>query len=384
MRNQGTVRVGAVLFAFGLSACAGSQALNAVPVGESGATISALPGARHSNGATTLAITLPPIQPKGVAIDWVSLPNSLSSATESVSGTIGKKPFGPIALSSSQSNCQTSNAGLVCTVTVPAASGGDVVIDVATYGKKTGANDQLATGTVTQSIFRGQSNAVKPAMVGIARSFGVSAQQRTLTQGFVVNDRLAIYGVDAADHPIPSNSIVNADGAVEKTFEIGFSGPVNVPKREHKCDRRAKECRSWGYVDSFVYDGLQSGTETITVSTKGFPDAIESAKVVPGTSIVAPLLTRGTIGGQPKTLRFISEFQLDANGNVAPSRTFLPNFAPSYGEDSKGNFWGRRHASFESWDNPGDGSSRSGLQAGFCRYQGPLVRGERGSSMHAE
>jgi hypothetical protein len=45
------MRVGALLFAFGLSACASSHVLNAVPAGESGAAVAALPGSRTSNAA---------------------------------------------------------------------------------------------------------------------------------------------------------------------------------------------------------------------------------------------------------------------------------------------------------------------------------------------
>jgi hypothetical protein len=351
MSNQPMVRLGAVLLAFSLSACSGNQAINALPASGSSASVVAPAAARLPNGATALAITLPPIQPKGSAIDWSALPNSLSSATESVSGTIGKKAFGPIALSSSESSCQTSSTGLVCTVTVNAAAGTNVPVDIATYGKKTGTNDKLAIGTTTLSIFKGQSNVVKPAMSGIARSIGMSPQQTSLTQGFVANDRLAIYGVDAAKHAIPSSSIVDASGAVQKKFDIAFSGPVSVPKSTHGCRRSEAQC--WGYVRSFVYDGLQSGTETIVVSVKGFPDATESVNVLPGTATLAPLLTQGSLtvpslvpDGQPKVLSFISEFALDATGNVAPTRTFIQGFAPSYGEDSKGNFWeGATHLS---------------------------------------
>jgi len=370
MRNQPIARFGAAVFALGLSACAGNQGSSALPVSNN-PSAAMLPSAaepaagRLPHGATSLAITLPPIQPKGTAIDWAALPNSLSSGTELVAGTIGKKPFGPIALSSSQSNCQTSSAGLVCTVTVDASPGTNVPVELATYAKKTGVNDELATGAVTLSIFKG-SNVTKPAMTGIARSFGVKAQRTTLPQGFVNHDRLAIYGVDASKSAIPSNAIVSADGAVQKNFEIAFSGPVDKAKSAHDCTRTATTC--WGEVTPFLYDGLKSGTETITVSVKGFPDATEGVKVLPGTATAATLLTQGTFtvaplepNGKPQVISFISEFPLDASGNVAPARTFMPGYAPSYGEDASGNFWvGATHLS-----NRGAVLGTVALPAGF-------------------
>jgi hypothetical protein len=347
MRNQPAVRIGILLSALGASACSGNQASNALLPDASSPSVSVAAAIRKPNGSTTLAITLPPIQPKDVAIDWTSLPNSLSSATDSIAGTIGKKSFGPIALTSSQSNCQPSGAGLVCTVTVPTAPGDNVPVQIATYEKKIRAGDQLATGTVTLSIFKAQKNVAKPAMYGIARGIGMSAQQNTLTQGFVAYDRLAVYGIDAAKRPIPSyNSVVNAAGALQTKFEIELSGPVKVAKYLHACGRNQNRC--WGYVEAFIYNGLRSGTETITVTKKGFADATQAVNVLPGSQTVAPLLTRGTftVPGLSETLAFVSEFPLDANGNIAPTRTFMPGDAPSYGEDANGDFWvGATHLS---------------------------------------
>jgi hypothetical protein len=335
MRNQPAARFGALFLALGLSACAGGQANNALPANGSSALASTPVAMHHPNGATTLAITLPPIQPKNVAIDWSSHPNALSSATRSVAVTIAKKTFGPIALSSAQASCQTSTAGRVCTVTIDAAARNNASISVATYAKKAGAADELAAGTMTVSIFKGQTNLAKPSMYGIVRSYAVKPQQSTLTQGFAAGDPLTIYGVDAAGTAIPGSMLVSADGKFIKKFNLKFSGPTVQPSHLHLC------C---GIAATFVYDGVQNGTETITASAKGDASATGSGTVtiLPGTTVSAQLLTRGTstIPGTSGVLSFIEEFPLTADGNVAPTRTFLPPWPYNFfGEDANGDVW---------------------------------------------
>jgi hypothetical protein len=331
--------------AIALGACSHSGATGALPPASDGASAvsPAVASASQSHGATTVAITLPPIHPKGQPIDWSEVPNQLSSATQSVSGTIGKQAFGPIALSSSQSSCTTGKSGTVCTVTIDAKPASNVPILVRTFGKKTtDVAVALASGTSTQSIFKGQSNAISPTMFGVAHRFAVQPLQKTLTQGFAAPDRLAIYGVDAASTAIPSCSLLNADLTPLTKYEVSFAGPTpQVKYQQQTC----------GLVATFTYDGVGTGTETITAKAKSGTEGSGTVVVTPGTTTLATLLTVGqsTIPQSTAMLTFVEEFRLTANGNVAPIRTMIPNYGRGifdgggvgsyFGEDAKGNFW---------------------------------------------
>jgi len=292
--------------------------------------------AERAIAGTSVTIQLPTIQPKGVPIDWASSPNLLSAATLSASGTIGRKTFGPIALSAAQHGCQSTVAGLACSVTFSAAAGRNVPLHVSTYA---GSNTRtsLATGTTYFNVFANQNNVIKPTMYGIAQNFGIRAQTDTLTQGFAARDQLRVYGIDAAKRPIPSSAIVNPSGVfVGRRLSIEYAGVVDQAPRQHPC------C---GNIATFTYNGLNAGAETLTVRVKGYPAASTTLDVVSGSTTPATLLTTGALPKSPPAdgpLPVIAEFALNASGNVAPARTFIPPVGgsyPAFGEDLQGDFW---------------------------------------------
>ncbi|HTA40602.1 MAG TPA: hypothetical protein VK760_16080 [Candidatus Acidoferrales bacterium] len=342
MRNQANAYLGAAVFALGLSACGGIQGSNALPAAGGNSPMAAqsarasVAGKRDADGATTLAITLPPIQPKNRAIDWSSKPKLLSSATQSVAVKIGKTPYGPIKLSSSQSTCQPSSAGRVCTITISTSPRTNAAIALATYGVKTDTADALALGTITQSIFKGQTNVVQPAMSAIVRSYAVQPEHATLTQGFVAGDRLTIYGLDAAGAAIPSNVLVNAAGKGRPKYQVHFSGPVTGGFGAPRA--------CCGTATTFIYDGVLAGNETITATAYQEKTIAGSATVTidPGSAVSARLLTIGIarfpLWSSPVGL--VSAFSLTASGNVAPARTFIPSSGLNiFGENTHGDFW---------------------------------------------
>lgn len=307
------------------------------------------PAAQAPRHVATLVIALPPVRAARAPIDWST--NTLSSATTSATVTVGDKRVGPIALSAANKHCVTETAGLTCTLFAPAKPGQSKNIFVETYAS--GVSLPLARGETTANVYPG-SDVITIEMAGVARKLKVRAAVKTLTHGQYLLDKIYVDAIDAAHAVIPSVNRVDSEGH-SFTIDLQYSGFSNG-------------MTEWGYyyyfpfgdlVNAFAYDGIGSGTETVTaVPTQRYgakadvPPAKTTLTVVAGSTSLAPLMFGEFVQTQtPYGIATLAQFALNgsSSGSSAPVRQFVNSYFtrndsgtttwPVYGEDARGNFW---------------------------------------------
>lgn len=292
-----------------------------------------------NSGATMLAVALPAIHPARSPIDWASKPNLLSSATRSISGSIGTRKFGPIVLSPSQPFCQIDGPGLACTLEISAVPGPAQKLHLVTYATSNGKGPVLAVGTSTLSVHRGRNN-VEPVLFGLAQHIAVRPQADVVRQGSWQPEPLVIYGIDAAKATIPAVSVLNRHGAATvDAVTVRLSGFLNATARAPSGEPLTC-CGIAGPV--FAYDGLHTGRETFTARAPGYPSYSTHLTVLPGSSVPATIVLASTYADDPGSsyIDFVEQFAANASGNAMPVRSFVPPASGKLGgEDSDGNVW---------------------------------------------
>jgi hypothetical protein len=323
-----TLAVGAIL-----AACNAKMVMAPLPGGVEQSSSNA---SKVAHGASTLTIALPAIEPSGVPYPWTATapPLWLSPSTASISGTVGKRRFGPIPLGKGASACATPAPGipLQCSITVSAPRGPNVSLTMTTYASAT-STKPLASGSQRVQIFPG-SNDVTATIAGIAQKIVSRLMPDSLRQGQYSNHPLVAYGVDAAGQIIPGQI---ANGAA---IDVHLSGLVDQNINQ-TCDdyNYCNQLYCCGVVTLFAYNGLATGTETFkTTSTIGYNSTSTRVVVRPGNTQFATLLA----GTDSQTGYLNLQFAMGSSGNAAPVRSIglLPATAQElYGEDSAGDYW---------------------------------------------
>ena len=274
-------------------------------------------------GAATVTLTLPAVVPAGRSIDWASKPNLLSSATRSVSGSLGRHAFGPIALRPSQHGCRAASAGLVCTIALSARAGQNQHLRIATYATTNGTGAVLAAATVSLDLVAGR-NDVQPPVYGLAQRIAVRPSSNLVHQGSWQPTQLVIYGIDAAKAPIPSVTVLNQTGSAQVgDVAVTLSGFLNASVNAPDGTPLAC-CGIAGPI--FAYDGLAYGPRNLhraSLRLSAFFDAPDGT---------AGFERAGDDRGRQHLRRFVDlgfidfteEFASNARGNAAPVRAFIP------------------------------------------------------------
>ena len=307
-------------------------------------TMSPLPGtieqpASHpslvAHGAPTLTIALPAIEPSGVPYPWTSTPGPLwlSPATASISGSVGKRHFGPIPLGNGAAACATPSPDvpLQCSITVSAPRGKNVLVTTTTYASAT-STKPLATGSQRVQIFPG-SNYATASISGVAQKIVSRLMPGQLRQGQYSNNPVVAYGIDAAGGVIPGQ-IAN-----KAAIDVHLTGFVNQNIDQVCGDDYCSQLYCCGVVTNFAYNGLATGRETFrTTSTISYNSTSTKVVVRPGNTKLATLL----VGTYSQTGYLNLQFVMGSSGNVSPVRAIgLPSETASelYGEDAAGDYW---------------------------------------------
>jgi hypothetical protein len=334
--------VALAIIAAGLCACSGTS------LPDRGASAVSLPPESHANvgtGRGRLRLVLPPIANFRAPIPWASSPAWLSSATQAAQFIVNGKVHG-VVLSAASPDCVTSPSGLMCTFSARVPAGSNVPISVRTYASANFGGRPLAQGALVQNIYANQTTTYDVPMSGIARRIGVLTQDRTFTLGQATAEPIIAVGFDASKRVIPSTNVVDSKGNALPPFTVTYSGFANGTLSENYGQTTTFAC--CGILPStFAYDGQHTGTETFDAAAAGFNSKLAKVKVTDGNTTLATIVaSTGDVvsGGLPF---IIAQFPSDANGNVAPTRAFVPSGGYSvYGEDGQGNFWsGQTHYS---------------------------------------
>lgn len=252
-------------------------------------TMSPLPGnieqpAGHpslvAHGASRLTIALPAIEPSGVPYPWTSTPGPLwlSPSTASISGSVGKRHFGPIPLGNGAAACATPSPDvpLQCSITVSAPRGKNVLVTMTTYASAT-STKPLATGSQRVQIFPG-SNYATASISGVAQKIVSRLMPGRLRQGQYSNNPVVAYGIDAAGGVIPGQ-IAN-----KAAIDVHLTGFVNQNIDQVCGDDDCSQLYCCGVVTNFAYNGLATGGETFrTTSTISYNSTSTKVVVRPGT-----------------------------------------------------------------------------------------------------
>ncbi|HZY99104.1 MAG TPA: hypothetical protein VFE36_06000 [Candidatus Baltobacteraceae bacterium] len=307
-----------------------------------------------SSGRATIIIPLPPIRPKGAPVDWST--GMLSTPTNSAKLKIGKRTIGPISLTASNPHCISATKGLTCTIIATFKPEQGKTILVQTYA--TGVKAPLATGAITANVYPGR-NTLSVQMAGITHKLKVILSPNTLHHGQYSLDKIYVEKLDAAHAEIPGNQTL---GPLGNGFQIdlAFSG-------FYMGSESGYEGHYYYYGNDFngvlPYDGVATGTETITATADGqgkidIPKATATATVVPGVTDLAPFAFGITVPAKVEgySVPTIAQFPLTVSGsNPPPVRQFIKSYLefyqinasssadtaawPVYGEDSSGDFW---------------------------------------------
>jgi hypothetical protein len=286
-----------------------------------------------------LSIALPVIRAEQAPIDWASKPNMLSSATRSVSGSIGTRKFGPIVLSATQSFCRNDANGLACSLQISALPGSGQTLQLSTRATANGKGPVLAAGTSTLDVHRGRNDVV-PGLFGLAQHIAVRPQSAVVRQGSWQPEPLVIYGIDAANATIPAVAVLNRRGtAPVDAVTVKLSGFLNATAASSTGEPLVC-CGLAGPV--FAYDGLHSGRETFTANAAGYASYATHLTVLPGSNAPATIVLASTYSDDPGSsyIDFIEQFSTNASGNAMPVRSFVPPASGKLGaEDAAGNVW---------------------------------------------
>jgi hypothetical protein len=292
-----------------------------------------------ASGATMLAIALPEVHSERASIDWASEPNLLSSATRSVSGSIGTRRFGPVALSPAQPFCQTESTGLACTLAISAVPGLAQKLQLTTYATANGKGPALAVGTTTLAVHRGRNDVAVP-LFGLAQQIAVRPRSNVVRQGNWQPEPLVIYGIDAAKAAIPAVSVLNRRGTASvDAVNVTLSGFLNATVRAPSGEPLTC-CGIAG--PTFAYDGLHAGRETFTAQAPGYASYSTHLTVLPGSNAPATIVLASTYADDPGSsyIDFVEQFSANAAGNAMPVRSFVPPASGKLGgEDSEGDVW---------------------------------------------
>ena len=247
------------------------------------------------------AVAVEPGEPKGslptAPPTTRSKPNLLSSATRSISGSIGTRKFGPIVLSPSQPFCQSDGPGLACTLEIAAVPGPTQKLRLATYATTNGKGPVLAAGTSTLSVHRGRNDVVA-ALFGLAAQIAVRPQADVVRQGSWQPVPLVIYGIDAAKAAIPAVSVLNRRGTASvDAVKVTLTGFLNATAGAAS-DSPLTCCGIAGPV--FAYDGLHTGRETFTARAAGYASYSTRLTVLPGSKAPATIVIGKHVCGRSR------------------------------------------------------------------------------------
>jgi hypothetical protein len=326
-----------VLIIAGLAACTHApEAPSVLPNDVSSAAVAGTTG--------TLVLTLPPIAKAGAVVPWLQSPALLSAATQSVTLTVNKAAAGTFALSTSSPGCATTAAGLVCKVTATVASGQDAIA-LTTHAGSAGSGAALATNSFKRHIYPNQQNLYSVPMTGIAQKLGILLLGGKVRQGHWAAVRIVAVGIDGAQNVIPSTSVVGPNGAGLPTVTVSYAGFLTGQLMNGEpYDPTASFACCGVLAAAFPYDGVQTGSEKFTLEAQGYRPASTTLRVVPGNTIAAMLVTTSYDSSRNPLFgaTYVAQFALNAHGNVAPARAFVPPYVNGtnvFGEDASGNYW---------------------------------------------
>jgi hypothetical protein len=325
------LRFGALVLAFGLSACSGSRAINALPVVGNGAPSAS--AVSHSGATGTLVLTLPLIlSPSATPSPGVY---QLSSGTRSIAGTFGKNKIAPIALSAKTPGCSRQANGLACTLRLQLPSGSGW-FRLQAYGRANGEGLPLAMTVGTAVEVDPSVDNYPHAIVwnGIIRGLRVTFDPPEVTVTIGKDQRtvaVAYYGIDASGAMTSLFSgVVLADGTVPEVV-LTQSG--------------LQRTKLLNWPSSLSFNGEKAGKLTFTLSQKS------KSPVLAPASATLVVRSRPSVTGLGTTIvpsgDNVFEFPAGAMGATAPLRTLFDlQVASPYGADAQGNFWmSNRHYS---------------------------------------
>jgi hypothetical protein len=331
MRKQLAVRFGALILAFGMSACSGNRAIDALPAAANGAAIASK--VSHGGATGTLVLALPLILAPSV------LPSpgvgQLSSGTRSIAGTFGKNKIAPIALTAKTPGCLRQSNGLACTLRLQLPSGNGW-FSLQAFGKTNGKGLPLATsiGTAVE-VDPSVDNYPNPIVwKGIIRSLGVAFDPPEVTVTIGKDQRtvaVSYYGIDAS-------------GAMTGLFAGAVLPDGTQPQLVlRQTGLQRTKLTSW--PDQLNFNGEKTGKLTFTLSQKSKTPVLAPASATlvvrsrPGVAGLGTMIV-------PSADKVV-EFAAGATGATTPLRTLYDlQMAGPYGADAQGNFWmGNRHYS---------------------------------------
>jgi hypothetical protein len=326
-------RFGVAVFVLALNACAGHQAISALPNGGSlnGAAILAerrpvLPAAGNAPTGT-IVVTLPPIA-AGSRVSPRAV-NLLSRGTRSVAGHFGKYTIAPIVVQASVPGCAAQSGGLVCTLHITVPSGGGS-LELQTFANAKGTGLPLAMSSpIPYRVDPGVDNYPRSlTWSAIVRSLRLTVRPPELTITVGVNEGTSVvtaYAVDASGNAALGSRVVLADGhpAALKLTQAGLRS-ATFPFFNF-------------FRNELQFNGQRSGKITFVASQDGKSPVLAP---VTGTLVVHSMPGVDGLGSIIAAAGSgVVEFSPSASGATTPLRTlFGVGYAP-YGADAQGNLW---------------------------------------------
>jgi hypothetical protein len=150
-----------------------------------------------------------------------------------------------------------------------------------------------------------------------------------LRQGQYSTSTLMSYAYDAAGH------LIHGQLGNSATIDVRLTGFVNQNISETCTESYCTPLQCCGFVSTFNYNGIATGTETIrTMSEVSYNPSTTKVTVQPGSSQLATVLVNAS--GQSAFLNL--QFASGTYGDPAPVRA-LELGGSMYGEDTSGNYW---------------------------------------------
>lgn len=263
-------------------------------------------------------------------------PYALSSATNSIAGTIGSSVVGPIPIDPTSSRCAQASGILTCTLSARTKPGAHP-INLYAYGTSDGSGPKLARGLGQVTVYARHKNHVSYLnWNGFANSIAVVAAPSSLVQGQVSSAKIAVYGVDPAGGMIALPNVRGPSGGYISGLSISETGPYVA----YQTPTSSSESPGLYFPVTFSYDGVLAGTEKVRAAAAvgGVKSATTKLKLLPGPSGNAELFVQsgnGFDGGGGNVFQFVPS----GSPNIAPLRSLALSTVLA-GTGSNGTFWG--------------------------------------------
>lgn len=263
-------------------------------------------------------------------------PYALSSATNSIAGTIGSSVVKAIPIGPTSRRCVQASGILTCTVSVRAKAGTHD-FNFYAYGTADGSGAKLARAIGEVTVYaRRKNHAGALNWNGFAKGIAVVAAPTSLVQGGASTAQIAVYGVDPAGGMLALPYVRGPNGKYISGVRVSETGPYVA----FQTPAPSSESPGLFYPVSFQYDGVLTGTEKVR-ATPINPDikpATTKLKLLPGPTTSASLFVQvgdgfGSFAGN------VFQFVPAGSPNVAPLRT-LKLRAVLAGSATNGGFWG--------------------------------------------